>query len=96
MAKTKPSLIWRCQKRGNSFPVIPASILECASYSSINWDSTDLIRSGRQERSSKLFSGVNNPKEGSESSCISDTMYVYLNQHQLSQGHRVHYEEHDK
>ena len=90
--------IYKYQRERNSFPKIPASILECTSYSAISRDSTDLIRSGKQERSSKLFYGFNiSPRRQSEFSCnLTQNYFYYLHQYQLFQVNKVDYEEHDK
>ena len=89
--------IYKYQRERNSFPKIPVSILQCTSYSPKFWSySTDLIRSDRQERSSKLDYGFNIPEEVSESSYNLTHNYVYLHQYQLFQVNKVDYGEHDK
>jgi len=84
------------QERGDSSPVTPASTLECASYSVVSGDPTDLIQSGRQERSSKLSGGLFSPKEVTESSCNLIPMYDYSVLHRFFQGYKVYGEGHDK
>lgn len=75
---------FECQKRGSSFPEVPAFILECASYFPIYREySTDLIRSGRQERSSKPSYWFGTRRRFRSLPALLDTMSFYLNRSQF-------------